>query len=204
MNAPVAPTSVADPTDTDAPVLRKARLVHGRTLVMRDAVPADAAFILAARTDPQIGRHLSATSCNLQDQTAWLERYARRDDEAYFVIGSTAERGSVRLGTVRLYGARGDAFCWGSWILMPEAPPDAAIQSTLMVYAYALDHLGFDCSYFQVNHGNDAVWRFHEHFGARLVATDATQRHYELSRTAIRASMTRYRKYLPDGVRVEH
>jgi RimJ/RimL family protein N-acetyltransferase len=184
---------------TATPTLRRAARVAGRTLVLRDAAEADAAFIVALRTDPARGEHLSATSASVEQQQAWLRRYAARPGEAYFVID---DRHGQALGTVRLYDAQGPSFCWGSWILGAEAPAHAAIESALMVYAYALDHLGFTAAHFAVNTGNERVWAFHERFGAELTDASAHERRYRIGAVAIRASMARYRRFLPDGVKV--
>ena len=185
--------------------LRKAKRLQGKTLVFRDAGVDDAAFILALRTDEQKSRHLSRTSGALSDQVAWLEAYAQRDTEAYFMIDSLA---GERLGTVRLYDAKpvaeGSSFCWGSWILSAQAPSSAAIESALMVYAYALDTLGFTQAHFQVNVDNERVCAFHERFGAQRVSQDATEIDYTLSNAAIRAAMQRYARFLPSALQVEH
>ena len=181
------------------PRLQRAARVVGKTLVLRDAVPADAAFIVALRTDPVKGAHLSATAADVGKQRSWLAHYRGRDDEAYFVIES---RGGAALGTVRLYAPRGDALSWGSWILAAGAPAVAAIESALMVYAYARDHLGFVSAYFEVQAANERVWAFHERFGAVRVGVHAGAFHYTLTGDAIGLSMQRYRRFLPDGVEV--
>ena len=182
------------------PLIRRATKVHGRTLVLRDASPEDAAFILALRTQARKSRFLSAVSGSMTDQQAWLRRYQARDGEAYFVIESLA---GAALGTVRLYDARGSSFCWGSWILDDSAPPTAAIESALMVYAYAVDTLGFRAAHFQVQRGNERVRRFHERFGAVLVDACDKEYRYRLGIDAILASRVRYARFLPDGVTVE-
>jgi len=41
---------------------------------------------------------------------------------------------------------QGDSFCWGSWILKDVAPQSAAIESALMVYSYAVEHLRFQAA----------------------------------------------------------
>ncbi len=183
-----------------APTLRKVDRIQGRTLVLRNAGVADAAFILGLRTDERKARHLSRTPPSLSEQVAWLERYRCSTGEAYFIIETT---GGVPLGTVRLYDAQGDSFCWGSWILKDGAPSSAAIESALMVYAYALDTLGFRCTHFQVQRENERVWAFHERFGAVRVGQDDTEFRYTLSNAAIRASMQRYRRFLPAAATAE-
>lgn len=183
-----------------SPALRKARRLEGKTLVFRDAGVADAPFILALRTDPKKGQHLSATPAAISDQQAWLRGYADRDTEAYFII---EDRTGEPLGTVRLYDARGDSFCWGSWILKDGAPAAAAIESALMVYAYALDTLGFSGAHFDVRRDNERVWSFHERFGAQRVSENERDIDYEISNEAIRASMRRFQRYLPNPLLVE-
>jgi RimJ/RimL family protein N-acetyltransferase len=182
-----------------APRLGKARRVQGKTLVFRDAAVDDAEFILGLRTDELKSRHLSRTSGALADQQAWLAGYGQRDGEAYFVIESLA---GEKLGTVRLYDAQGDSFCWGSWILSDAAPSSAAIESALMVYAYALDTLGFTNAHFQVNLANERVCAFHERFGAQRVSQDDVEIEYTLANAAIREAMKRYARFLPDPLKV--
>jgi len=182
------------------PAIRKAASLLGKTLRLRDANTDDASFILALRTDTHKSLHLSPVSGRIDDQRAWLQRYAEGDGQAYFVI---EDRQGLPLGTVRLYDARAESFCWGSWILRAEAPAAAAIESALMVYAYAIDVLGFDSAHFQVHRANERVWAFHERFGAVRTAEDAVEYHYTLSADAIAASRKRYGRYLPSALAVE-
>lgn len=206
-------------------VLAKAAWIDGHRLRLRNAHEDDAAFIFGLRHDPARNRHMSPTSPELEDQRQWLARYAADQAQAYFIIetlqsprpgasnasddhavpgdapatASEARRTSV--GTVRLYDAQGDSFCWGSWMLMPGAPPFAAIESALMVYAYALG-LGFKAAHFDVQEDNAAVRRFHENFGAVRTGQVRDQIQYTLSHERILESMQRYRRFLPDGIRL--
>ncbi|MGB3072234.1 MAG: GNAT family N-acetyltransferase [Ottowia sp.] len=177
--------------------IRKAASIEGSKLRLRNAVEADAAFIFSLRHDPARNRHMSATSPVLDDQRQWLERYATDQGQAYFIIETLAD--AQPLGTVRLYDAQGDSFCWGSWMLEPGAPSFAAIESVLMVYRYALD-LGFTSAHFEVQDGNLPVSRFHENFGAVRVGHAGGQIQYSLSHENILQSLHRYRRYLPGGI----
>lgn len=177
--------------------IRKASWIRGKTLVLRNAVVADAAFILSLRTNPKKSRHLSKVSDDLDAQVAWLINYEQRDTEAYFIIEDVH---GIPLGTVRIYDAQGDSFCWGSWILLENVPSSAAIESSLIVYAYALESLGFQSAHFQVKKANERVWRFHERFGAERTSENEVQYEYKLSSAAITSSIARYRRYLPDGI----
>ena len=179
--------------------LRKAARIVGKTLSFRDAKLDDAAFILSLRTDTEKSRYLSAVSGELAEQQAWLKRYTQTDDQAYFII----EYQDNPIGTVRLYDPQGDSFCWGSWILHSSRPSQAAMESALMVYAYAVDHLGFMAAHFDVRKGNERVWQFHERFGATRVAENEIDYFYSLDFKAINFSRNRYQRFLKDGVEVE-
>lgn len=182
------------------PQIRKARRVVGKTLVFRDATVDDAEFILSLRTDEKKSRYLSKTRPDLDAQREWLETYQDGEGQAYFIIEYQGEA----IGTVRIYDPQGDSFCWGSWILKDSRPSQAAMESTLMVYAYACDHLGFKGAHFDVRKGNEKVWQFHERFGARRIRETEADYFYALDLAAITKSRVRYTKFLPDGVHVEY
>lgn len=71
-----------------------------------------------------------------------------------------------------------------------------------MVYAYAVDHLGFKAAHFDVRKGNERVWQFHERFGAQRTATTNLDYFYNLESEAIAVSRKRYRRFLDDSVSV--
>lgn len=182
------------------PTIRKARRVMGKSLVFRNATVDDAEFILSLRTDEQKSRYLSAVSNDLDAQRVWLANYAQSNEQVYFII----EYQDEAIGTVRLYDARENSFCWGSWILKDSRPSHAAMESTLMVYAYAIDHLGFNAAHFDVRKGNEKVWQYHERYGARRVNESDLDYFYTLELAAIVDSRKRYEKYLPNGVSVDY
>lgn len=178
------------------PSINKATRVVGKSLTFRDATVGDAAFILSLRTDEKKSRYLSAVAADLSAQQAWLEGYADSRDQAYFII----EYENEPIGTVRLYDPQNNSFCWGSWILKDGRPAHAAMESTLMVYSYAVDHLGFQSAHFDVRKGNDRVWKFHERFGAVRVSETDLDYFYHLSLESIQQSRVTYAKYLPSNV----
>lgn len=179
--------------------IRKADRVTGKTLVFRNATERDARFILTLRTDAQKARFLSETRNDLPAQERWLADYSDDDSQAYFVIEYRHEA----IGTVRLYDAHENSFCWGSWILSDAAPTHAAIESALMVYAYACDHLGFEKAHFDVRKNNCSVWKFHERFGAIRTRESEADFFYEIPAPMIAASRKRYARFLPGGVTVD-
>ena len=177
------------------PTVRSAPSIEGNRIVLRDAAVSDAAFILGLRLDPKKSAYLSTVPDDVQKQAAWLEHYQAGTGQAYFVI---CDQDGARLGTVRLYNAIGNSFSWGSWIVVDDAPANTAIESALMVYRYALDDLGFGRAHFEVDRNNTSVWAFHERFGAVRVKESATEYFYEIGLEAIRASMARFRRFLPE------
>lgn len=181
------------------PMLLKARSVRGHKLRFRDALPADAAFILRLRTDGEKSKYLSQTVASLERQTAWLEVYGRGSGQAYFVIENAVGR---PVGTVRLYDPVGHSFCWGSWIKDDGAPPSFALESALLVYHYGRS-LGFTASHFDVRVDNERVCAFHERLGARRVRSTALDHHYVMDAGAIDAALQAHARFLPEGVHIE-
>ena len=179
--------------------IRKAGRIDGQHLTLRDANEADAWFIHGLRTDPARARFLSPVSADVQEQRAWLARYALDDAQAYFIVTDAASR--EPLGTVRLYEARGESFSWGSWLFKAGLPARCAIESALVVYHYGR-WLGFSEAHFAVHQENVSVWRFHENFGARRVGARGDHFQYELSSGALTAGLRKYQRYLPGGINV--
>lgn len=183
---------------SDTPGFRKPEQVVGTALAFRLAQPTDAEFILSLRLDPQKGRYLSPTDASVEQQASWLRSAALDPSQVYFII-ETVHGKSV--GAVRLYDPRQDSFCWGSWVLAADAPKSAAVESTLMVYSFALD-CGFTRSHFDVRRGNEKVWQYHERLGAQRVGKDKLNYYYEMSETAIRDTLARYSARIAAGVRI--
>ena len=182
------------------PVLRKARRVDGSRLHLREAEIGDAAFILSLRLDPKRARWISPTPPSLDDQVAWLTRYKADPGQAYFIVCDAQDRA---IGTVRLYDARGDSFCWGSWLLVPGLPPRAALESALLVYAYA-DRLGFRSARLDVRIDNADVRRFHERlFGAEQVDQNDIDCFYRVPMPDFRQPSGRFAGLVPDPLPVE-
>lgn len=182
------------------PNIKKAKLIAGHSILLRDADIPDAEFILALRTDHKKSRFISVTPPEIEAQRRWLANYRIATDTAYFVICDTMHK---PLGTVKLYDPKGLSFCWGGWIIADEAPSRAAIESALAVYTYALDFLGFRNSHFDVNKENAKVIAFHERFGA--IRYEETDRAYlfKIDESVIRSSLAKYARFLPHGIQVE-
>ena len=174
--------------------------IHGNQVVLRGVRKSDAGFILALRTDNALNRYLSSTSGDVEQQRQWIAAYLKRPSEWYFVI---EDRTGRPIGTVRIYDVKGDSFCWGSWILVRDAPGFAAIESALLVYEFAFSVLGFSASHFDVRKDNERVVAFHRRFGARDSGQDAENFFFQFSRADYESSRQRYARFLPAAWRIE-
>lgn len=175
------------------PKILKAQKIVGKKLILRNVCLEDAQFILDLRVDPSKSKFLNQTSSQIEDQSEWIRRYENSNDQAYFVIENAGEK----IGTLRFYDPREYSFCWGSWILKSNSPWDAAIESALMAYAYAIDVLDFKNAHFDVRKENVAVWKFHESFGANRVRASEADFYYTLDYKSIEASRQQYKNFLP-------
>jgi hypothetical protein len=184
---------------TNTPKLEKPYKIIGRSLIFRNANEKDASFILELRTDSEKSKFLSKTDNDLQKQTTWLNSYAKKNDQVYFIIENLS---GESIGTIRIYDLKQDSFCWGSWILKKDAPKTAAIESALMIYSFAIGSLGFKSAHFDVRKGNKNVWLFHERFGARRTKETELDYFYEINLNSIENSLKKYNKYLPDPIKL--
>jgi RimJ/RimL family protein N-acetyltransferase len=176
-------------------IIRKAKKISGMGISLRNATPEDAAFILSLRIDERLNKYISAVSGELSQQVAFLERYAEKSDEAFFIIESSD---GEPLGTIRLYDRQGDSFCWGSWIVKPDAPARTGTKSAILVYIYAFEHLGFAASHFDVRQSNVNVWRFHEKTGAQLVRETELDRFYVFPQAQWAVTCQHYQELISD------
>jgi RimJ/RimL family protein N-acetyltransferase len=177
-------------------VLLPAEKIIGNKLCFVNASVADAAYIVKVRTEK--GKYLSSTPPDITLQENWLRSYREKGGQAYFII---VDKDNTRIGTVRLYDAQGDSFCWGSWILDENAAYTAAIESALMVYHYALS-LGFKKAHFDVRKENKRVWQFHERFGAQKTEETDLDYFYSLSNDNLKVSLKGYARFLPRPIEV--
>ena len=169
-------------------------LVRGRNVYLREVTLDDAQFILDLRTDPQKGRHLSATLPDLERQKDFIRRYGESAEDYYFIISDWMGKA---LGTVRIYDLRDGSFCWGSWIISSNAPAMAAVESALLIYDFAFFALHYKHSHFDVRKGNKKVIDFHLRFGAQIVGETADDLLFNYDLDAYVQARSRYARFLP-------
>jgi len=168
--------------------------VRGKHIALREITLNDANFLVRIRTDPELGKYLSRTTADVEEQKKYILNYLASLADFYFIITDYQQH---PLGTVRIYDIRGTSFCWGSWILLKEAPSTAAIESALLLYDFAFFSLHYENSHFDVRKTNTKVVSFHTRFGARIVREDDLNYYFEYDRATYVITRQRYGRYLP-------
>ena len=168
--------------------------VRGKHIALREITPDDADFLVRLRTDPDLGKHLSPTAADVEQQRKYIFNYLASLADYYFIITDWEQH---PLGTIRIYDIQGSSFCWGSWILSKEAPSSAAIESALLIYDFAFFALHYDKSHFDVRKANTKVVDFHKRFGARIVREDELNYYFEYDSDTYLKIRQKYARYLP-------
>jgi RimJ/RimL family protein N-acetyltransferase len=135
--------------------------IRGAAFGLRPVCDADAAFIVALRGDPKLGRHLHPTPPSVPNQLAWLASYYDREDDYYFVIErlGTGEREGL-IGLYNVFGGEGE---WGRWVLRTTSL--AAVESASLICRCAFDTLQLDAVYCRTLSTNQRVVSFHDSCG---------------------------------------
>jgi len=125
--------------------MRHSLQAEGEAFRLRPVSVDDAAFIVALRTDPVLGKYLHATSPDIDDQRAWTKRYYEREGDWYFVVEQRAT--SDPQGAVAIYNYDADQKIaeWGRWILKKGSL--AALESAALIYDVGFDQLGLELMY---------------------------------------------------------
>ncbi len=156
---------------------------------------SDAPFIYMLRTHSGRSKYLHAVASGVDSQVEWIkdykEREARRQD-FYFIV---LTRNQESVGAVRVYDLQPDSFCWGSWIVTPDAPMYAAIESAMAMYDLGFYHLGYKKAHLDVRKDNTKVVNFHKRFGAEYVREDEQNFYMTFSLTDYENTVKKYHKF---------
>lgn len=169
-------------------------IVRGKHIALREITPSDADFVVRLRTDPDLGKHLSPTTTDVDQQKAYISKYLTSPTDYYFIVTDWQQR---NLGTIRIYDIQADSFCWGSWILSKEAPSTAAIESAILIYDFAFFALHYRKAHFDVRKANAKVVDFHKRFGACITKEDDLNYFFEYDRDTYLRIREKYARYLP-------
>lgn len=135
----------------------------GDAFALRPVTLEDSEFIIELRTNPQLSRHIHATSADPTAQRAWIERYFARPGDYYFIIENRITGRPE--GTISIYdqSADGAEAEWGRWILAPGSA--AAVESVLLLYRIAFGPLDLGRLFCRTLARNEKVVSFHASCG---------------------------------------
>ena len=182
-----------------SPRIVRPNLIVGTRIAARSICLEDARFVVSLRLGSGRGQFLTDIDGSVDAQRRWLQEYLQDESQAYFVIHDVETSSPV--GLVRMYGARGNFFSWGSWIFLPGCDSFFAFESAMLIYQYAF-LLGFESAYFDVRRANVSVRRFHEKLGAVEVNSDSRDVFYEFYGPDIRAAFCKYSRFSPSRLKI--
>ena len=168
--------------------------------MFREVTIGDAEFILSLRLNEKNRKWLSKTPTLVEDQIDYIKNYKLSNDQAYFII---CKRSGTPIGCLRIYEPHGDTYCWGSWVTVIGLSPVVALESALLLYAYA-KALGFKSARIEVRKENISVWKFHERaFGAIRVGETELDFLYVVTSEKIEAALARSASLVPNPLVIE-
>jgi RimJ/RimL family protein N-acetyltransferase len=168
-------------------------LLIGSHIYLREIQISDAEFVYSLRCNPELNAYLSPPPLTLEHQRAYIERYLTLDNEYYFSICNS---NSESLGVVRIYDLKPESFCWGSWVVKPDAPRGVGLASLLLVYDYGFYGLHYAQSHFDVRKGNVRVLDLHKRLGAVITSEDELNYYFIYTEEAYRNIRARYLKMI--------
>ncbi len=140
-------------------------MILGKNIDLRPVEIEDAEFILSLRLDPELNQYLSLVENDLDKQKEWIKNHRLYSRDFYFIIQNKMQK---PVGTIRVYDIQEDVFCWGSWIVVPEARKYASFESVFLLYRFVFFGLGLDKTNFDVRKKNEKAVNFYQRFGATI------------------------------------
>ncbi len=172
--------------------------LNGFAFGIRPVSLADAAEIVALRTDPRNGRYINETSPKVADQEAWLQSYFERPNDWYFVIDRLTTGATEGLIGIYDRDCAANTAEWGRWIVRDGSI--AALESALLIYRAAFEAIGLDAVYCRTVAENRPVVSFHDSAGAprvRLLKETATIRGVAFDQVEHRVDHARWSEMEP-------
>ncbi len=174
-------------------------LLRTRTIYFELIKPSDALFLFELRQNSNLNPFLSTVTGTVDDQTRWIEAYQIRENlglEYYFIIKRIDNNEAI--GTVRLYDfiEQPDSFSWGSWILNEHKTTSSALESMLLIYQFAFEHLNFEHAHFEVMKENLKVIQFHQKYGANFTNEDEHYLYFDFTAALFQQTKQQYAKFM--------
>jgi RimJ/RimL family protein N-acetyltransferase len=170
-------------------------LVEGNRIVIREAEPEDAAFILSLRLNEKLSRYLQKIENDLEKQRNYICNSKIKRDEYYCVIESKA---GEAYGACRLHSITKDGCVPASWIIKPEAPFYVAPEAFFLMFDFALLYLGILQMNIDAMKDNKSVIRFYQKTGADIVGEDEHKYYLRTTREDYLKIRPKYKIYTVD------
>lgn len=139
-------------------------LAAGPNLRLRLVEFEDSSYITSLRIPHTGNNFISKGSSSIPQQCKWITDYKIREAnqaEYYFIVENYHKE---RIGTVRLYNFSHGLFHWGSWILGPNKPSKAALESLILSMGFAFEALSFDTGIVSVHPLNTKAISIYKRF----------------------------------------
>lgn len=168
--------------------------VIGQYSRLRTAEGSDASFALSLRLNPKLSQFLKPVDPNVEKQSIWIERKKTEVGDYHMIIEDLMGNA---LGVVALYDIdeKQRTFDWGRWIVDPKAPIQVSIESMVLIYNLAFDHLALEKTRFEVRLGNSDVINLHKKY-ARTLHQDEHFQYFEFTAAEYASSnfLNRFKK----------
>jgi RimJ/RimL family protein N-acetyltransferase len=134
--------------------------IKGFAFRLRPIALSDAKFIVELRNDSTLTKYLHPISPLVKDQEAYLENYFTREGDYYFVIERMNPEGLIALYNIDKNAKKAE---FGRWVLRRGS--QAAVESALLLYQVAFNHLNLERVYCHTIKENHKVVSFHNSCG---------------------------------------
>ncbi|MFZ4520733.1 MAG: GNAT family N-acetyltransferase [Bacteroidales bacterium] len=151
-------------------------------IILRTVEEEDAEFIVGIRTSERLGKYISPTSADVEQQKAWIRAYKLREKnetEYYFIC---VDHDGNRYGTYRIYNILPGSFVCGSWVFHETAPNDYAIKTEILSKEFAFEKTKAPFFYGENRKDNKKVNRYNLSYHPELIGSDEHCYYYKFTR----------------------
>ena len=162
--------------------LRYNSIIQAEGIIMKLIDKSDAKFIVDLRTDRKLGKFISNTSLNIDDQINWIKEYKKREanqKEFYFIFEDSNHK---LWGAVRLYNLSEDSFTLGSWICLPGNNDNIAIKAWLLGIVFGFEKLNYKTCLLDVRKKNLSVLNYIKLYFPILIKEDVLNYFFRLDK----------------------
>jgi len=147
---------------------------------LRTVEVEDAEFILSLRLNDKLGRYISPTTNNIEQQQDWIKKYKEREEKGFEYYFITIDDNGNKYGLNRIYDFDNNSFESGSWLFSPDAPKGYSILSDLAGRDYGFEAIGFEFCRFNVKKKNTTVINYNLAFKPEIISEDEFSLYFKI------------------------